>query len=45
MFIDLQHEILAGSGLIVPRVHRAEVASTFRLLQEVKVLSRGRGHR
>jgi len=45
MFIDLQHEILAGSGIIVPRVHRetpfdlteAEVASTFRLLRQVKV--------
>ena len=45
MFIDLQHEILAGSGIIVPRVHRetpfelteSEVASTFQLLREVKV--------
>ena len=45
MFIELQHEILTGSGIIVPRVHReapfelteSEVASTFRLLREVKV--------
>src|SRR5947208_16448241 len=45
MFIDFKHEILAGSGIIVPRVHReppfelteSEVASTFRSLREVKV--------
>jgi diadenosine tetraphosphate (Ap4A) HIT family hydrolase/GNAT superfamily N-acetyltransferase len=43
--IDLQHEVLDGSRIIVPREHRtspfeltdAEVASTFELLRRVKV--------
>lgn len=45
-FIDLKHSVLEGSGIIVPRAHRQstfdltveEIASTFSLLTEVKVL-------
>jgi histidine triad (HIT) family protein len=44
LFIDLRHEVLQGSGVIVPRVHRAsafelteaEIRSTFRMLRQVK---------
>ena len=46
LFIDLKHSVLQGSGIIVPRIHRQsvfdltteEIASTFSLLAEVKVL-------
>jgi len=44
LVIDLQHKVLAGSCLIVPRAHRAtpfdltdsEIVSTFQLLRAVK---------
>ena len=46
LFIDLEHSVLEGSGIIVPRAHRQsafdltaeEFASTFSLLAEVKAL-------
>ena len=46
LFIDLEHSVLQGSGIIVPRAHREsvfdlteeEIASTFSLLAEVKAL-------
>jgi diadenosine tetraphosphate (Ap4A) HIT family hydrolase len=44
LVIDLQHKVLAGSCIIVPRAHRAtafdltesEITSTFQLLRAVK---------
>lgn len=44
LVIDLQHEVLAGSCIIVPKAHRAtpfdltesEITSTFQLLRAVK---------
>ena len=46
LFIDLEHSVLQGSGIIVPRAHREsafdltkeEIASTFSLLAKVKAL-------
>jgi len=46
LFIDLQHSILQGSGIIVPKAHRQlmfdltteEFVSTFSLLTDVKTL-------
>ena len=46
LFIDLEHSVLQGSGIIIPRAHQEsvfdlteeEIAATFSLLTEVKAL-------